>query len=168
MPTNNAVTRTLARWVLKKARRVQATRQPDFIIGGEDDPYLLRWWLIPRNRWCNAYLHEFIRDDEDRACHCHPWLSLSLSLNRHMDEIWLDRRFGRVTERRRTVQAGTLLFRRAKFAHRMVVPEPGALTLFITGPTIRTWGFWCSGTRFVPWKQFVDDRDRGLVGRGCD
>jgi len=168
MPVNNAVTRTLARWVLKKARRVQATRQPDFIIGGQDDPYLLRWWLIPRNRWCNAYLHEFIRDDEDRACHCHSWVSLSLSLNRPMDEIWLDRRFGRVTERRRTVQAGTLLFRRAKFAHRMVVPEPGALTLFITGPRIRTWGFWCSGTRFVPWEQFVDDRDRGLVGKGCE
>lgn len=24
-------------------------RKPDFIIGPEDNPYLLRWWLLPRN-----------------------------------------------------------------------------------------------------------------------
>lgn len=167
MPTNNAGTRALARWVLKRMRRVMVRRAPDFVIGGQD-PYLRRWWIIPRNQVFNVYLHEFLRDDEDRACHCHPWISLSLSLNHTMDEVWLDRKYGVTVERRRTVAPGTLLFRRAKFAHRMIVPTRGSLTLFITGPRVREWGFWCEGVRFVPWKEFVDDRDRGLVGRGCE
>jgi hypothetical protein len=48
-------------------------RRPDFIIGGADNPYLLRWWIIPRNRWCNVYLHKILRDDDPRALHDHPW-----------------------------------------------------------------------------------------------
>jgi len=168
MPVNNAVTRTLARWVLKKARRVQATRQPDFIIGGEDDPYLLRWWLIPRNRWFNAYLHEFIRDDEDRALHDHPFPSLSLALHGAMKEIYHGRGPWTFTEFSRDVAPGDLIYRRATFAHRMVVPTPGAITLFVTGPRIREWGFICGPTRWVHWRDFVDARDSGKVGRGCD
>lgn len=168
MPVNNAVTRWFARHVHRWAVRTMIRRQPDFVVGDHDDPYLRRWWVIPRNKCFNVYVHEFLRDDDDRACHCHPWLSLSLSLNMAMDEVWLDRSYGLAIERRRRVEPGTLLFRRARFAHRMVVPEPGAITLFITGPTIRTWGFWCGGTRFVPWQQFVDARDSGKVGRGCE
>lgn len=26
-----------------------AARAPDFVIGGQEDPYLCRWWLMPRN-----------------------------------------------------------------------------------------------------------------------
>jgi hypothetical protein len=168
MPINNAATRWLARRVHAWAVGTTICRDPDFLVGGASDPYLRRWWLIPRNRWMNIYLHEFLRDDEDRACHCHPWVSLSLSLNQSLDEIWLDRRYGFCIERRRSIDAGTVVLRRAKFAHRMVVPEPRVLTLFITGPVVREWGFWCDRERFVPWRQFVDDRDSGKVGRGCD
>ena len=40
-------------------------------------------------------------------------------------------------------------------------------TLFINGAKLRNWGFHCpKGWR--PWQQFVDDRDHGSVGRGCD
>lgn len=150
------------------AETLIARRAPDFIVGGADDPYLKRWWVLPRNRFLNVYLHEFIRDDEDRACHCHPWISLSLSLKGRMLERYLDRSEGVVVERIRDVCPGDVLFRRAVFAHRMIVPDPGALTLFITGPRIRTWYFWCEGRRPVHWREFVDDRDRGLVGRGCE
>ena len=50
-----------------------AARSPDFIIGGHEDPYLLRWFLIPRNPVFNVYVHLFLRSDEDRALHDHPW-----------------------------------------------------------------------------------------------
>ena len=53
--------------------RVQR-RAPDFVIGGSDNPYLLRWFLIPRNPVFNVYLHKFMRSDDDRALHTHPWL----------------------------------------------------------------------------------------------
>lgn len=36
----------LAAWLI---RRIAERRPPDFIIGRVDDPYLLRWWVIPRN-----------------------------------------------------------------------------------------------------------------------
>src|SRR3546814_7255198 len=55
-------------------------RKPDITIGGEDNPYLRRWYIIPRNRWFNVYLHEFLRDDDDRALHDHPWVNLSILL----------------------------------------------------------------------------------------
>ena len=48
-------------------------REPDFIIGGHEAPYLRRHWLIPRNRFFNIYVHEFLRSDDDRALHDHPW-----------------------------------------------------------------------------------------------
>ena len=64
-------------------------RTPDLVIGGWDDPYLLRWWLIPRNRWFNVYLHLFLRSDDDRALHDHPWFNLSFLLEGAADTaIW--------------------------------------------------------------------------------
>lgn len=53
-------------------------RPPDLIIEPEN-PYMLRWHLIPRNRFFNIYLHKFLRSDDDRALHDHPW-SWNLSL----------------------------------------------------------------------------------------
>ena len=32
--------------------RVALERQPDFVIGTGEDPYLWRWWILPRNRFC--------------------------------------------------------------------------------------------------------------------
>ena len=54
--------------------------KPHFIIGGVDDPYLLRWFLIPRNHILNVYLHKFLRSDDDRALHDHPWWFVSIML----------------------------------------------------------------------------------------
>lgn len=46
---------TLRQWFGKLIRG-----QHHLAIGGEDDPYLLRWYLIPRNKRLNIYLHQFI------------------------------------------------------------------------------------------------------------
>lgn len=42
-------------------------RKPDLCVGGEVNPYMRRWYVIPRNRLLNIYVHQFMRDDEDRA-----------------------------------------------------------------------------------------------------
>jgi hypothetical protein len=55
-------------------------RPPDFCIGGVDNPYIRRWWVVPRNRIYNIYLHNFKRDDDDRAYHDHPWNFCSIIL----------------------------------------------------------------------------------------
>lgn len=153
-------------------------RSPDIQIGGTDDPYLERWFLIPRNRYFNIYLHRFLRDDDDRALHDHPWVSLSIIVGSKLKdcrykfkagltEIYKDR-FG--FERKRDLGFGRLTFRKATFAHRLIVRERGTLTIFVTGPRVREWGFHCPrGWRH--WKVFTSytvSGDSTRVGRGCD
>lgn len=134
-------------------------RPPDFMVGEKDDPYLLRWWLIPRNRFFNVYLHKFLRDDDDRALHDHPWPSVSIVLKGCGIE--------HLPDRKRVFRAQDVIFRRAKHAHRIELVSPVVWTLFITGPRVRDWGFHCP-KGWVPWQVFCDSRDKGKVGKGCD
>lgn len=137
----------------------QPNHEPDRYIGGRDDPYLLRWYLMPRNRWLNVYYHVFKRSDDDRALHDHPWVSLSLCLRGQAAEI--DAHGARI------ITAGQWRFRRAKYAHRMVLNSGECHTLFITGPRVREWGFWCpKGWRH--WRDFTAGTNGETIGRGCD
>ncbi len=161
----NPITARLAWWL---ARRLPPHRPPDFVIGEPDAPYMLRWWLIPRNRLFNVYLHLVLRDDDDRALHDHPWPSVSLLLEGELGEVFLDRDG---SERTRIMSAGRIVWRGARFTHRLFLPMPerAAMTLFITGPVIREWGFRCpQGWRH--WREFTAarDGDRGRIGRGCE
>ena len=138
---------------------IAASRPPDFIVGGAASPYLRRWWIIPRNRFFNIYLHRFWRSDDDRALHDHPWSNTSFVLVGRYREHTPEGVFERV--------AGDVVSREAGTLHRIeIYPGEQAITLFMTGPTIRVWGFACpKGWRH--WRDFVDDRDTGKVGRGC-
>lgn len=165
-------------------KRVPPRRPPDFLIGPtEDDPYMLRWWIIPRNRFFNIYLHHMRHDDDDRAPHDHPWWSLSLCLDGHIREHqlihWRDHPCSQDVEtyvketggrgqlyRVNEIRAGDFKWRGTKYAHRLTLPDGDAWTLFITGPNVRTWGFHCP-KGWIPWKQFVDSDKPGQPGRGC-
>lgn len=134
-------------------------RAPDFIIGLPENPYMLRWYVIPKNPFFNIYLHKVLRDDDDRALHDHPWASLSVVLSGRYEEV---------TPRGvRRFNAGSIIYRGSRYSHRLQLPhgEP-CWTLFITGPRLREWGFHCP-QGWVPWHEFVDPHDRGNVGRGC-
>lgn len=135
-------------------------RNPDFIIGPHEAPYLRRWWVIPRNRFFNIYLHQILKSDDDRALHDHPWINCSVLLHGSYMEVTPKGCFVR--------SAPAVVFRRAIASHRLVVRDNKPVwTLFITGPVIRDWGFHCpKGWRH--WKLFVNERDSGQVGRGCD
>ena len=54
--------------------------QPHQIIPHAADPYLKRWYVIPRNPVLNIYVHQFLRSDDDRALHDHPWWFASIML----------------------------------------------------------------------------------------
>lgn len=139
------------------ARGIMASRPPDFVIG---DNYLRRWWAIPRNEGCNVYLHEILHSDDDRALHDHPWDNTSHLLFGSYIEHTPDGAFKR--------EAGDIVTRKATDAHRLeVIPGMEAISLFMTGPKLREWGFHCpQGWRH--WREFVDERDAGQVGRGCE
>lgn len=149
-------------------------RRPDEIIGGSEDPCLLRWHLWKRRRTGSGFLHLFLRDDDPRALHDHPWASLSVVLRGGYFELTpapdgtLERRWygaGRVILRRDAARPHRIELARDRDGGR----RP-CLTLFLTGPVVPQWGFHCP-QGWVPWRRYVaPDRDSasGRIGRGCD
>ena len=150
--------------VLRAFARRTAQRAPDFVIGGEANPYIRRWWVIPRNRWFNIYLHEILRSDDDRALHDHPWWNLSIIISGRYVEHTIQA--GGI-ECRIERPAGSIKLRRASDAHRLEVGPVSCWSLFITGPVLRQWGFHCA-RGWVHWRDFTNPADGGAtVGRGC-
>ncbi|MGF3022666.1 hypothetical protein ACQVP2_07540 [Methylobacterium aquaticum] len=149
-------------------------RAPDVVIGGEADPYLRRWWVIPRNRRLNIYLHHFCRSDDDRALHDHPWGNASLLLRGSYREIVPVDPANPAGETQTLLrEEGAFVLRRSgEMAHRIDLlrtngVEQPVWTLFITGPNVRSWGFWCP-KGWVHWREFTNPADGGAtVGRGC-
>lgn len=141
-------------------------RKPDFIIGPHDAPYLRRWWVIPRNRFFNIYLHNMLRDDDDRALHDHPWWNISFILKGGYLE-WFSHRGEPINCVWRA--RWRFVFRKPTCAHRLTLGHGTgpSWSLFITGPIVRQWGFHCQQGWRV-WTEFVNARDSGQVGRGCE
>lgn len=173
----------MIQWFIDRVTR----RQPDFIIVGgrtPDDPAVLRWWIIPRNRFFNIYLHKFLRDDA-QDLHDHPWPNCSIPLT----EGYTEQVFSRqpiegeplpTTEfHERVVMRPT--FRRASQPHQVIVHRRLTLgihdemipcfSLFFTGPKIREWGFWCPGDGRARWKHYLkytNPANYGITGQGCE
>lgn len=157
-------------------------RKPDFVIGQdpENEPYMRRWWAIPRNPFQNVYLHEILKSDDDRAGHDHPWHNRTLVLEgEYLEQTYLvDKPWIADGEPRLRVP-GDVIERSPEMTHRLIVPDGGrAVSLFFTGPVVRSWGFWCPGVpasenaervapRWVHWKDFTDPDNAGKTGPGC-
>lgn len=126
-------------------------RRPDFQLGD----YLQRWWIWPRNRWCNAYWHEFSASDDARAVHDHPWFNMSIILRGSYREHFHDG-----TSKVRT--AGCIVFRQARALHRLELLTPTVTTLFLTGPKVRDWGFQTPDRGWVhhsQWQAYLRERE---------
>lgn len=175
---------SLGSFLRSRALRVLATREPDFIIGGRDDPYMLRWYITPysglyrdikpadRTPWQhlvrslpNLYLHLFLRSDDDRALHDHPWI---FNCSWLLDGPYTEHTIAAGGVPSATVRLpGEWKFRWGAAPHRIELHAGPCVTLFLSGPTVREWGFHCP-KGWVPWHRFTDARDSGSVGRGCD
>jgi hypothetical protein len=155
----------LQRWLRKRIARLVCWRMPDFIIGGAQAPYLLRWFVIPRNPVFNLYVHEFHRSDDDRALHDHPWINLSILVTGEYTEHTI---CAGGVHLRRVRREGDLVLRRSRHAHRIELHAGPCHTLFITGPRLRAWGFHCADAGWIHWKAFTRADDKGAIGRGCD
>lgn len=161
---------TLAWWFITRA----LSRDPDFVIGHHTEPYLRRWWIIPRNPLFNVYVHQILRSDDDRALHDHPWPNVSWLLAGSYTEVVPARRGQRPSAdfapggvRKIKRYTDDVVFRWPWQSHRLEVTSGACWTLFITGPRVRRWGFRCAhGWRH--WKIFTDPAAKGRVGRGCD
>jgi len=170
--------------------RVASQRPPDFIVGANDPngAYLRRWYLVPRNPVLNVYLHQFLRDDDDRALHDHPWAWLSFLL----DGCYFEHTIAAGGVHRRTLRGiGSLKISGPRRAHRVELvqwadpdefdngyaalaasysrqPSAPCWTLFITGPRVRRWGFHCPQQGWIDFARFTKPGSTGETGAGCD
>jgi hypothetical protein len=153
---------SLATWLIERARM----RDPDVVIGGRDKPYLLRWFVIPRNPLFNVYLHLFMRSDDDRALHDHPWFNCSrILLGSYLEHTIAQGGIERAVRMRR----GDWRIRwTGRIAHRIELDDGPCWTLFVTGPRYRQWGFHCPTRGWVHWQRFTAADDPGSIGKGCD
>jgi hypothetical protein len=125
------------------------------IVNCERDPYLIRWYLL-RSKFIAVFLHKFVRSDEDRALHDHPWNFLVIPLWRgyveHSSEVEIIPtcygdtgtafQTGNTIKRRVWPIIGTR-FRRAEYRHRVeLVKGKPSWSLFIRFKERRVWGFW--------------------------
>jgi hypothetical protein len=148
----------LPQWARRKLLRshcdTTAARKCDVRIPGDMSipAYMLRWWKIKRNAFFNCYYHIVRRSDDDTALHDHPWWNFSIVLEGGYWEHTIER--GGV-HKRVFYGPGSVRFRPSgSFAHRLELErypdnygfglsgeEKPVLTIFITGPALRRWGF---------------------------
>lgn len=155
-------------------------------IGGIENPTYWRWFVWPRNRFVNCYLHNFLRDDEEDL-HDHRMVNVSVVLSRigYSEELYFRQPVEGHPLPSTYMRAVRFLRPRLRFPstpHRVVLyndafDKPQAIwSLFIGFPHWRDWGFWCPGNgsaRWVPWQKYVlgsdpTNSDYGTVGRGCE
>jgi len=126
----------LIKWATKR-------RPCDLVV---DVDYMERWYVIPRNRFFNIYIHHFMGSDEPIP-HNHPWYSLSWIVSGHYTEHLLSGS--------RIKRAGSWTLRTPDLYHWIEIDKP-VYTLFITGPRLQEWGF----LRGAKWVHFMDHEGR--------
>jgi hypothetical protein len=170
------------RWLTKTLKHQVINALND---GGEDTgPYLVRWAI--NTRFGGVKLHHFLRSDEDRDLHDHPWSFLSIILwggywehvagptvpdPDHCCSLCVEHspapgRHCALNEGRRTTirtwyGPGSILWRPAPSVHRVELREGRtAWTLVFTGPKRREWGFHtiCG---FIPWPRYARAKQEG-------
>lgn len=148
------VVHKLMQWCERTGRVMKITGS-----AGPDDVYLIRYYVV-RSRYFNIFIHQFLRSDRDDL-HDHPWNFVTYLVSGSYTENRFNPKTGKVEATRRInapyddymqkvhLKQNTLVYRRATDQHQVVVDQDlkekdkdkAALTLFISGPTKREWGF---------------------------
>jgi hypothetical protein len=134
------------------------------ITRGDGKPYLVRYTLFTC-KWFSVKVHNILSSD-DVCLHDHPWAFISIILKGGYEEqsrptdpwaaMALDA--GDVVSKR--YGPGTVLYRKAQWAHRLVLTKP-AWTLVITFKKTRMWGFF-TPKGWLPWFKYrVNDHEQG-------
>ena len=104
-------------------------------LGPESCKYLVRWILDMH--FFSIRLHHWLKSDDSRHQHDHPWDFWSFVIKGEIIEL---------TDTDSIIRkAGTLNYFSAEYKHCVSVKKP-TWTLLITGPHRRPkWGFWVNG-----------------------
>ena len=156
--------------LLTWANRIINSRDPDFVLG-VPYPCMERWYVIPRNHFFNIYIHRFLNSDPDEVLHDHMYVNITIILK--------GRYWERFEHGSRFRNKGAIVCRWPSTAHRVELIDAGVsakyknvkvqvITLFITGPRVRDWGFYCP-KGWTHWKTYLANaKRRGTPHRGCE
>jgi hypothetical protein len=114
-------------------------------IGPPDCPVMQRWGII--TPLFSVRLHHFLRPDDHRHPHDHPWWFITLVLKGG----YTDRSIIDGVEHEDKLSRGSIRFRKA--LHRHWVDTDDSWTLILTGRMNRKWGFWL-GDVFKPVSEY--------------
>lgn len=137
------------------------------IVNCDRDPYLHRWFVIRTDR-LGLFIHKFVRSDEDRALHDHPWDFLVIPVWRG----YIEHRNARCTicgqrnsfctrgqESRRVLPIVGTRFRRGEYRHRVeLIDGKPSWSIFFRFRKRREWGFWDRLVGFIPWNKWWQER----------
>jgi hypothetical protein len=106
-------------------------------LGEAKCPYAYRFVLILFGY--SIRLHYWLRSDDKRYMHDHPWNFRTFVLKGYYFDISKDEHGNEVCD----VVSGTA-YRKATHKHYVHIPKPGVITLLFCGQPFRSnkWGFW--------------------------
>jgi hypothetical protein len=113
-------------------------------MGEKGNPYLYRWTFLFFNY--SIRIHHWIRSDDDRFFHDHPWNFIS---------IILKGKYVNVTPKGRyPVNAISRWKSNALDRHYLEIPKGGAWTMLFCGRPYHKWGFWKGDKKLRPLQYF--------------
>ena len=115
-------------------------REPDLTIIPGGEVYMVRWHLVPKRKGCgNCYLNVQLSDDQDRYLHDHPWDNTSrILVGGYREYVDIsDLEFHNYHD----WEAGAVIERKAEMLHRLELLDDYSISLFVTEPQRRDWGF---------------------------
>lgn len=113
-------------------------------LGNPNCPYLYRWTFIFFN--FSIRLHHWIRSDDKRHFHDHPFNFISIILKNHYVNVSPS---GRVK-----VKAGSFWYSDGHNIHYLDIPRGGAWTLLFCGRPYKKWGFYVNNHLWRPLRYF--------------
>jgi hypothetical protein len=117
-------------------------------------PSRLKPWLLEK-LICGIRVHHIVKPDNDVEFHDHPykWM-LSIVLSGDYIETRL---VDPVRGKEKNFSVTTHNWLRGDTFHKIIsLGDREVWTLFISGPKIKSWGFYNTGTRtYTPWRSFV-------------
>lgn len=120
-------------------------------LGKPECPYAYRW--VFNFSLFSIRIHKWIRSDDKRFFHDHPWGFLTIVLRGGYTDVSPDHNDPTGVSRD-VLSKGSIRYRASHHQHYVEVTESGALTLLFVGPKIREWGFWVKGKLKRPLRYF--------------
>ena len=113
-------------------------------MGRKECPYLIRWTIVFFGY--SIRLHHWIRSDDKRFFHDHPFDFISIVLKGKYTNV--------TPEGKYKIYAGSIWFSEGNKRHYLDIPKEGVWTLLFCSKPYRKWGFWVNNHLWRPLRYF--------------